>query len=345
MKSFLASLFSSQPPPQSREGLPFWIFWLLLCVILLLVTFIFLRDKDLRRRLNAFFFRTKIKFVKMRLQAKLRKEKREKEELLRTMGQKAWKENIFPEKGEKMREELNKLEREKENIKEALEEINSKIGTFTFNLEESKLEYEEKLKKLEEEKVPHKENLNEVKEKEKVLDLKMDQIQKAKKEAEKKINAAEKQIKNIDKNQSLPEEEKSLKKEDIEKDIKDAKQMKEQSNDDLHGLKDDEKEVQREREKIEEHINVLEKTRKKIEEEEKKQKHQFQKEIKEWESNRERLREKLRHVTVKKDPLFENLGRNLDKLRLEHDGLLIFYSQIDRANQRILELEEQINSL
>ena len=131
MKSFLASLFSSQPPPQSREGLPFWIFWLLLCVILLLVTFIFLRDKDLRQRLNAFFFRTKIKFVKMRLQAKIRREKREKVELLKTMGQKTWKENIFPEKGEKMREELNKLEKERKNITGALEEVNSKIGTLS----------------------------------------------------------------------------------------------------------------------------------------------------------------------------------------------------------------------
>ena len=29
-------------PP--KEGLPYWTFWLLLCVILLLVAFIFLRD-------------------------------------------------------------------------------------------------------------------------------------------------------------------------------------------------------------------------------------------------------------------------------------------------------------
>ncbi len=32
----------------AREGLPYWAFWLLLCIIILLLFFIFLRDKDLR---------------------------------------------------------------------------------------------------------------------------------------------------------------------------------------------------------------------------------------------------------------------------------------------------------
>jgi predicted PurR-regulated permease PerM len=69
MKELLSSLFSSQvPPPGAREGLPYWIFYTLLCIILLLVTFIFLRDKDLRQRLNSFFFSAKRQLIKLRLQ-------------------------------------------------------------------------------------------------------------------------------------------------------------------------------------------------------------------------------------------------------------------------------------
>ncbi|MFW6132157.1 MAG: hypothetical protein ACOC5F_06145, partial [Candidatus Aminicenantaceae bacterium] len=71
MRLFLEKVFSSQPPPETlKEGLPFWIFWLLLCVILLLTAFIFLRDKDLRKRLNNFFFNTKIKLIKLQYQAR-----------------------------------------------------------------------------------------------------------------------------------------------------------------------------------------------------------------------------------------------------------------------------------
>ncbi len=60
MKSSISSFFRFQtPPPGSQEGLPYWILWFLLCIILLLLAFIFLRDKDLRQRLNRFLFGAK----------------------------------------------------------------------------------------------------------------------------------------------------------------------------------------------------------------------------------------------------------------------------------------------
>lgn len=68
-------LFSQSPAPDSREGLPYWIFWLLLCIILLLVVFIFLRDRGLRQRLNSFFFSIKRKLMRIRLHPRLKKRK------------------------------------------------------------------------------------------------------------------------------------------------------------------------------------------------------------------------------------------------------------------------------
>ena len=131
MKEFFASLFFSQPPsPSSREGLPFWIFWFLLFIILLLVIFIFLRDKDLRQRLNDFMFKTKKKIKKLRLQARLNRERREKAELLRDMGKKIWQDSIFPEKEEKMRDELNKLEERRSTLAKEMENTSARIGTL-----------------------------------------------------------------------------------------------------------------------------------------------------------------------------------------------------------------------
>lgn len=79
MFDLIADVLSSQSPvSDSKEGLPYWIFWFLLCIILLLVVFIFLRDKSLRQRLNSFFFGIKKKLMKIQLHSRIKKEKQKK---------------------------------------------------------------------------------------------------------------------------------------------------------------------------------------------------------------------------------------------------------------------------
>ena len=114
MKSFLSSLFSAQtPPPGSQEGLPYWTLWFLLCVILLLLAFIFLRDKDLRQRLNRFFFGAKKKLIRFRLQTRLKMANRKKNELHRELGQKTWEEGLEVFGSERYTKTLKKLEEKK----------------------------------------------------------------------------------------------------------------------------------------------------------------------------------------------------------------------------------------
>lgn len=74
-------------PPQ---GLPYWTLWLLLCVILLLVAFIFLRDKDLRHRLDFFLSGAKRRMQRTRLQMRLNKAKRKRSSLLHELGRLCW---------------------------------------------------------------------------------------------------------------------------------------------------------------------------------------------------------------------------------------------------------------
>ena len=63
----------AQPPAGAAEGLPFWTLWFLLLVILLLVVFIFLRDKDLRRRISAFLSGARRHMTRLRIQAKMKR--------------------------------------------------------------------------------------------------------------------------------------------------------------------------------------------------------------------------------------------------------------------------------
>ena len=84
----------AQAPAGVTKGLPFWMLWLLLCVILLLVVFIFLRDKDLRRRISAFLSGARRHMIRLRLQVKLKKEREKKAALWRELGKLAWSEDV-----------------------------------------------------------------------------------------------------------------------------------------------------------------------------------------------------------------------------------------------------------
>ena len=99
-------------PDPAREGLPYWTFWLLLCIIILLVFFIFLRDKDLRRRLSAFLSGARRKMIRLRLAAKLRREKGKKAGLWKELGRKAWSEGVRIEGTEETFQSLTALEEE-----------------------------------------------------------------------------------------------------------------------------------------------------------------------------------------------------------------------------------------
>jgi len=105
-----AAVSFQEGPALQREGLPFWIFYFLLCIILLLSVFIFLRDKNLRQRINFFFIGAKHKSILIRLRMKLRKERQKQETLWKALGEKAWGNDLdFPE-GASIRRVLGHLE-------------------------------------------------------------------------------------------------------------------------------------------------------------------------------------------------------------------------------------------
>jgi DNA repair exonuclease SbcCD ATPase subunit len=81
-------------PSIAREGLPYWVFWLMLCFILLLVAFIFLRDKRLRMRLSAFLAGARRRSVLLQIKYKLKKERQIRAGALKKIGERAWGEDI-----------------------------------------------------------------------------------------------------------------------------------------------------------------------------------------------------------------------------------------------------------
>lgn len=110
-----------------REGLPYWIFWFLLCIILLLSVFIFLRDKEMRQRINYFFIGAKHKSIIIRLRMKLKKEKQKREDRWKELGEKAWERDLEFAAGESLRRVLGYLEKQLHQNQMEWEEVFQEI--------------------------------------------------------------------------------------------------------------------------------------------------------------------------------------------------------------------------
>ena len=346
MNIFLLCHVSRQPEPLvPREGLPYWTFWFLLCVILLLITFIFLRDKSLRQRLNLFFSRAKRRMVKIRLQNRLKREIQKKEDMFKELGKETWKERIKIQQSESVINELNKLEHQSQASQGEFKNLEAKIEMLNKQLVENYEKHQAQIKEKEAEMKPFKEDLAELKEKEKLKEVMLIAKQKEIEETEKILETTAKEAKQIDDDPRLSAEEKKNRKKEVQNRRKASEKKKEKAQRDLKSLREEKAGFEKEIAKLQGKINNFEGQIKKIEKNKKEQTRKFQKEIKEWEKNKDKTEKKITEIEKQKEPLFANLGKIMDEFRVDHNKLTLFYSKIDRANKRIKDIERDIHNL
>jgi len=122
-------------PPIPREGLPFWIFWFMLCVIVLLLAFIFLRDKELRERVNEFLSGAKKRMKRAQLQFKVNREQRRKDDLRKDLGERAWSVRIPGEAYEPHFQDLDRLTKEDAGLKAELDRMTTELRDVQAQLD------------------------------------------------------------------------------------------------------------------------------------------------------------------------------------------------------------------
>jgi hypothetical protein len=110
-------------PEIAREGLPYWIAGLLTSVIVLLLVFIFLRDRDLRLRINEFFSGAKKGVKRARLRLRLTRERKRRTEALAELGRAAWSVRLGGEAYESCLANLAILEKEGRATQTELQEV------------------------------------------------------------------------------------------------------------------------------------------------------------------------------------------------------------------------------
>ncbi len=346
MINFGLSIFSLQETsPIPKEGAPYWILWFFLCVILLLITFIFLRDKSMRQRVNLFLSKAKRKLIKTNLQAKIRKEKRKKDKLIIELGIKTWTEGIRNEKSEKIDKKLETLDESKSSSKKESEEINSKIKKLNDQLTESDEKNDGLIEKQEGDKKPFQEKLNETKEKERLIELHLIQKQKEIEDEEKSLKAAEREVKDIELSSNLSEEKKKSQINEVKGKITKLETDREKIQKELEELRKEKPELEKEIKNLQRKINDYERTIKKIEKEKKEKRGIILKEIKELRKDDSSVQKKIKETEKQKEPLFEDLGKVVDEFRVESKALAPLYSQIDKINKRVQDIEKQIQNI
>jgi len=156
-------------PSLQKDGLPYWIFWGLLLVILLFLLFIFLRDRKLRLRLSSFFAGARRRSVLLRLKFILKREQQKKENALQRLGEKAWDSDIIPDSAGEIKAALEESVKKRDASQMEWKNTLAEMERLHKQVEESNAQFEEKVRERRALKTPFDERLKKGREEERTL--------------------------------------------------------------------------------------------------------------------------------------------------------------------------------
>jgi chromosome segregation ATPase len=345
MNAILQETTAPQAGPGIAGGLPFWLFWLLIWVILLLLAVIFLRDKDLRRRLSGFLSGTRRRMLRLRLQAKLNREKGKKAALWKELGRRGWSEDVAAECVAEECRKLAGLEKEMHEHQMAWHEIYSRIEAIVREHQQTVARFRAAIKEQEDLRKP-------IEEERRALASRKSEILDAIGGAAWEVDSAESQIKALDREARSVEENPKLA--DIDKASRlNRIQEKAASRADrgralqqkLPLLHEERQDLERRQGGAEARAEVFNRRIAEIEEEMKASDRLHERELRDWLRQKERVQDKIVEVQRLMEPLFESMGRSLDEARIDNDELAALYFQIDAVNRTIEDIQSRIDRL
>jgi chromosome segregation ATPase len=344
-KSVLMSPLQAQVSAEVTKGLPFWMLWLLLCVILLLVVFIFLRDKDLRRRISSFLSGARRHMIRLRLQVKLKKEKEKKAALWRELGKLAWNEDVQASCIEVDCGKLAGLEEEIGALRKTWHDVYSRIEILGREHDAALKRFRELVAEQEEGRRPHQEEMLALaNRKNEVLDALEASLREAE-AAETLIKAVEKEVRQTEENPKMSEADRTARVARARAKAASLANLVRALREKMPLLQEERYRLDRKLEEIESQVRVFNAAIHGIEEEYRKRLQAREKEIREWQKTKEHTQDKIVDVKRLMEPLFENVGLILDGARVPNDDLAVIYFQVDGVDKTIADLETRLEHL
>lgn len=337
----------SQPPAPTPVdgGLPFWLLWLLLSVILLLVAFIFLRDKDLRRRVSAFLSGARRHMARLRIQVRLKKEREKKAALWRELGKLAWSEDVRAACIEAECARLAAFEEDIARHRKTWHDVYSRVEALGREHDEAMARFRTLVAEQEEARRPHQEEMLALAGRKREM---LDALEAALRETE----DAEAQLRAVESDARA-----------IEADPRPAPAEKKARLDRARGkasglaaavralrertplLQEERYRLDRRLEEVEGRVRVFNAAIQRIDAEYRDRLEALEKEIREWQKAKDRVQDKIVDVKRLMEPLFETTGRILDGARVPHEELAVLYFQIDGVDRTVAELEARLERL
>lgn len=332
-------------PAGAAEGLPFWLLWFLLFVILLLVVFIFLRDKDLRRRVSAFLSGAKRHMLRLRLQAKLKREREKKVALWRELGKQAWNEDVHAACIEEECAKLAELDQEIGRQQKTWHDVYSRIEVLGREHEAALKRFRTLVAEQEEARRPYQEEMLTLANKKSELLEALESSLREAETAEAQLASLEKDVRQLESTTRPSESDRVTR-------LARARERAAALTGLISDLREKTPRLQEERyrldrrlEEVEAQVRVFNAAIERIEDEYRGRLQAQEREIREWQRAKGHVQDKIVDVKRLMEPLFENVGRILDAARLDHEELAVIYFQIDGVNKAIADLEGRLEHL
>lgn len=334
-----------ETPDIAKEGLPFWTLWFLLLIILILMMFIFLRDKDLRRRISSFLSGARRRMARLRLQVKLRKEKEKKVSLWKELGKTAWHEDIRADCVVTEFEKLAGIEEEIGRLQKTWHDVYSRIEALGREHEASIRSFRARVEELEKERRPHDEELKSLLSKRSEVREALEAALRELEFQEGQVKAADREIRQIEASARLSETDKAVR-------VDKSREKAEARSSRIRSFRERTPRLEEERrhldlriEEVEARVQAVNDRVREAGDEQKELLRAQEKEIREWQKNKERLQDRIVENKRLMEPLFESAGRALDEARVENEELAVVYFQIDSVNKAVAEYESRIEHL
>jgi chromosome segregation ATPase len=339
------SPLQAQVSAEAARGLPFWMLWLFLCVILFLVVFIFLRDKDLRRRISSFLSGARRHMIRLLLQVKLKKEKEKKAALWRELGKLAWNEAVQASCIDEDCGKLAGLEEEIGRLRKTWHDVFSRIEILGREHDAALKRFRDLVAEQEEGRRPHQEEMLALaNRKNEVLDALEASLREAE-AAEAQIKAVEKEVRRAEENPKMSEADRTARvagaREKAASLVNLVRALREKS----PLLQEERYRLDRKLEGVESQVRIFNAAIHRIEEEYREHLQAREKEIREWQKTKERVQDKIVDVKRLMEPLFENVGLILDGARVPNEDFAVIYFQIDGVDKTIADLGTRLEHL
>jgi chromosome segregation ATPase len=341
------AILQTQAPAAAEafEGLPFWLLWLLLCVILLLVVFIFLRDKDLRRRISSFLSGARRHMTRLRIRARLKREKEKKAALWRELGKKAWDQDIQASCIDEECARLAVLDEEIGRHRKTWHDVYSRIEVLGREHDAAVQRFRELVAEQEEARRPHQEEMVALAGKKRALLEALESSLREAETAEAQMAAADKDIRQIEAHPRLSPNERQARLDRARDKAATLTALVRDLREKIPLLQEERYRLDRRLEEVEARVRVYNVAIRRIDEEYRSRLQTREREIREWQKAKERVQDKIVDVRRLMEPLFENVGRILDAARIDHEDLTVLYFQIDNVDKTVADLEARLEKL